>query len=102
MSLRLIQAHSPTNPTPGRLPVARIVCQVLHRADRITFLWSEGAAAFEPYHLEGAERANLLEIAAQCQAKLADADGPALAQLGHHLYRAVFRLDAGDPGSAAS
>ncbi len=82
--------------------VARIVCQVLHRADRVTFLWSEGAAAFEPYHLEGGERANLLDVAGQCHAKLAEGDGPALAQLGQRLYRAVFRLDAGESGAAAS
>jgi WD40 repeat protein len=80
--------------------VARIVCQVLHRADRITFLWSEGAASFEPYHLEGAERANLLGLAGQIHAKLAHADGAELAQLGHQLYRALFRREANDYGSA--
>ena len=41
--------------------MARIACQVLHRSDRVSFLWSEGAAAFEPYHLEGAERTRLLD-----------------------------------------
>lgn len=81
--------------------MARIVCQVLHRAERISFLWSEDAASFEPYHLEGAERANLLDVAAQIHAQLADGDARTLAQLGHRLYRTVFRLDAGDPGSAA-
>ena len=80
--------------------MARIVCQVLHRADRITFLWSEGAASFEPYHLEGAERASLLEIAGQIHAQLAEGNAPA--KLGHQLFRGIFRLDAGDPGSAAA
>ena len=53
--------------------MARIVCQVLHRSDRITFLWSEGAAFFEPYHIEGTERTNLLRQAREIQAMLATA-----------------------------
>src|SRR5437879_7553363 len=60
----------PVRPSTREATVARIVCQVLHRAERITFLWSEGAASFEPYHLEGAERANLLHVAEQIHAKL--------------------------------
>jgi WD40 repeat protein len=80
--------------------VARIFGQVLQRGDRITFIWSEGAASFEPYHLEGAERAGLLDIAGQIHAKLESADSAELARLGHQLYRAVFRRDAGDYGSA--
>jgi WD40 repeat protein len=82
--------------------VARIVCQVLHRADRITFLWSEGAASFEPYHLEGTERANLLDLAGHIHAKFAESDGAELAQLGHQLFRAVFRQDASEQGSAGA
>jgi WD40 repeat protein len=86
--------------------VARIFCQVLHRADRITFLWSERAASFEsyqpfePYHLEGAERANLLQVAAQIHAKMATGGASEIASLGHQLYRAVFRQDSSDYGSA--
>ena len=81
--------------------MARIVCQVLHRSDRVSFLWSEGAAFFEPYHLEGAERARWLELAGQIHAALAAGDlGPA-AQLGQQLYRTLFRLDANDHGPAA-
>jgi WD40 repeat protein len=80
--------------------VARIVCQVLHRLDRITFLWSEGGASFEPYHLEGAESAQLLQIAGQIHAPLAAADNAKLVNLGHQLYRAVFRRDASERGSA--
>ncbi len=82
--------------------MARIVCQVLHRSDRVSFLWSEGAAAFEPYHLEGAERARLLELAGQIRDKLAASDLGAVASLGQQLYRTLFRLDAGDPGPAAA
>lgn len=80
--------------------MARIVCQVLHRADRISFLWSEGAASFEPYHLEGRERTALLQLANQLHAKLAQGSRPEVAQLGHQLYRAVFRQHAADAGSA--
>lgn len=82
--------------------MASIVCQVLHRADRISFLWSEGEASFEPYHLEGAERTDLLELAAQIHAQITTDDAGALARLGNRLYRTVFRLDAGDPGSATT
>jgi WD40 repeat protein len=62
----------------------------LHRADSITFTWSEGAAHFEPYHLEGADRANLLNLAAEFDAKIATATSPEFAQLGRRLYRALF------------
>jgi WD40 repeat protein len=81
--------------------VARIVCQVLHRSNRVSFLWSEGAASFEPYHLEGGERARLLELAGQIHAALAAGDLGATANLGQQLYRTLFRLDAADAGSAA-
>ena len=70
--------------------MARIVCQVLHRAERISFLWSEGPASFEPYHLEGAERTALLDLAGQIHASLRDGDARNLAQLGQRLYRALF------------
>ena len=70
--------------------MARIVCQVLHRSDRITFLWSEGAAAFEPYHLDDAERTALLDIAAQIHAALPAADPTELTRLGQQLHRAAF------------
>ena len=76
--------------------MARIVCQVIHQPNRITFLWSEGAAAFEPYSLEGANAASLLSIARQIHAKLADNAGAELANLGQQLHRAMF------PASAAA
>jgi WD40 repeat protein len=62
----------------------------LHRPNRITFLWSEGAASLEPYCLEGAECAHLLSIAAQINTKLVDDAGADLASLGQQLYRAIF------------
>lgn len=79
--------------------MARIVCQAMQRADQLSLIWSDGSAAFEPYHLEGDELVALRQIASQIHASLA-ADGADLAPLGHRIYRAVFRLDAGDPGSA--
>jgi WD40 repeat protein len=81
--------------------VARIVCQVLHRSDRVSFLWSEGAAFFEPYHLEGGELARLLDLSGQIHAALATGDLGAAASQGQQLYRTLFRLNAGDPGPAA-
>src|SRR5262249_4198207 len=64
------------------------------------FLWSEGAASFEPYHLEGSERSNLLTLAEQIHAGLADGKADELATLGHQLYRAVFRRDSSDYAAA--
>src|SRR5206468_9926812 len=88
--------------------VAHVVCQVIHRPDEVTFLWSDGAASFEPYRLTGPEREQLDRLARQARERLAQAAageagdvGPALAQLGQQLYRAVFQLDATDRGSAA-
>ncbi len=84
--------------------MASIVCQVVGRSDRLSFIWSDGAASFEPYHLAGAERDALLTLAAQAREALArphdDGAGPMLTRLGHQLYRAVFRVDAAD-GQAA-
>jgi WD40 repeat protein len=80
--------------------VARIVCQVLHRSGCISVIWSEGAAFFEPYHLEGSEYDGFLNLAGSIHERLAaSAGGAELAQLGHQLYRALFRLDAGAAGA---
>jgi WD40 repeat protein len=78
--------------------VARVVCQVVPRADRLTFIWSEGAASFEPYHLTGAEQTAFDAVAAQARQALGG--GADLAGLGHRLYRALFRLDAADGSDA--
>lgn len=88
------------------LTVARIVCQAIQRGDRLTFLWSEGNASFEPYVLAGAERDHFLRLADEAQQRLAagleaDQGDAGLAELGHQLYRALFRADAGQRGSAA-
>ena len=31
--------------------MARIFCHIAHTQERVTVVWSEGAASFEPYHL---------------------------------------------------
>jgi WD40 repeat protein len=83
--------------------VARVVCQVVRRADRVTFLWSNGTASFEPYHLDGTEREQFDRIAGQAREQLAAAATGAetdLAQVGYQLYRAAFRLDSPE-GAAA-
>jgi WD40 repeat protein len=82
--------------------VARIVCQVLHRSDRVSLLWSEGAAHFEPYHLEGTERVHLFELVGQIHASLGSGNVGAAANLGQQLYRTLFRLEADDGGSASA
>ncbi|MSU76502.1 MAG: hypothetical protein EXS16_00245 [Gemmataceae bacterium] len=81
--------------------MARIVCQVLHRKDRITFIWSDGVASFPPYHVEGDERASLLRIADQIHPRIANAGPAELAQLGYQLYKSLFRVDAGANAGAA-
>ncbi len=83
--------------------MAHIVCQILHRPNRVTFVWSEGPACFEPYHLEGAEGESFYQAARsarQCLSRVAAADPqaiPELAQAGHQLYKALFRHNANDP-----
>src|SRR5581483_8844152 len=85
-----------------------IVCQVLQRGDRISFLWSEGAAAFEPYDLTGTDKAQFEHLAGEARRRLGEALTAgvpqaleAVAQVGHQLYRAVFRSDAVERGPAA-
>ena len=75
--------------------MARIVCQVLHRPERITFIWSEGSASFPPYHLRGPKVGEFRQLSAQARESLANLDGPALAQVGQQLYRAIFPDDSG-------
>lgn len=86
--------------------MARVVGQIVHRPKRISVIWSQGGASFEPYHLEGAALASLYDVARRARERLAaaaaaNADRAAadLATLGHQLYRLLFQLDA--PTSAA-
>jgi WD40 repeat protein len=82
--------------------VARIVCQVLHRPGRVTFIWSDGSAHFEPYHLEGAALEEFQEAARQARAlvEAGGADLYTLASVGHQLYHRLFSRD--DPRAAAA
>ncbi len=75
--------------------MARFVCQVVQRADRVTILWSEGSASFEPIHLSGSERERFLQVASDLAAAGLAASPFELAKLGHTLYRSLFHLDAG-------
>ena len=86
------------------IAVARIVCQVLHRPNRVTFIWSEGNASFEPYHLEKKEVEGFYQAAhtaRQVLARLAQGADPQgavdLAGAGYQLYQAIFRQNANDP-----
>jgi WD40 repeat protein len=78
----------------GGFPVARIVCQVLQRADRVTFIWSEGSSSFAPYHLRDAKAEEFRRLAALARERLANF-GPELAQAGEQLYRAIFPDEPG-------
>jgi hypothetical protein len=87
-----------------------IFCQVAAEADRLTFRWSDGSGAFEPYALTGQCFVNFWTYAQQARDALRDlaqsyADGATtdeelgrgsfrLAQAGHALYRQIFRPDA--------
>jgi WD40 repeat protein len=81
--------------------MARVVCQVLSRPDRLTLIWSEGDAFFEPYPVAGDALAELRRRAALvwdrlgelAQAGASGAVGFALAEAGYALYRQLFSSD---------
>ncbi len=84
--------------------MARIVCQVLHRPSRVTFVWSDGAAFFEPYHIERQEVVALVDAARAARrllTQIAHGDGTQgalqLANIGYKLYQTIFRHAANDP-----
>lgn len=77
--------------------MARIVCQVIHRPGRVTFVWSEGAASFEPYHFEGHVLQRLYQAARegrQALSRCVPASDPRtaleLARAGHRLFQTLF------------
>ncbi|MCI0464721.1 MAG: hypothetical protein L0Z62_47970 [Gemmataceae bacterium] len=84
--------------------MARVVCQVLFRPNRITFLWSDGTASFEPYHQTGANREEFHALARAVSERLralagAEPDPPAvleLAEAGHAFFRHLFRADSAE------
>ncbi|HWY88507.1 MAG TPA: hypothetical protein VNX28_17475, partial [Gemmataceae bacterium] len=84
--------------------VARIVCQILHRPNRVTLIWSAGTASFEPYHLQDVEVETLYQAARAARrqlARLVDGHDPQaaadLAAAGHQIYKCIFRHNANDP-----
>jgi WD40 repeat protein len=81
--------------------VARVVGQIVHRPKRVSVIWAQGGASFEPYHLEGAALETLYDVARKARERLAaavashsDQAAADLALLGHQLYRLLFQLDA--------
>src|SRR5436305_861621 len=82
--------------------MARVVCQVVAAADRLTLLWSEGPASFPPYSIHGPALAELRRLTAEAHHRLADLAagngdpghmGHQLAQIGQALYGLIFQLD---------
>lgn len=73
--------------------MARIVCQVLQRPDRVTFLWSGGSASFAPYHLRGAQAEEFCRLAAQARERLGNLNDSDLSDVGQQLFRAIFPDD---------
>ncbi|MCC6421588.1 MAG: hypothetical protein IT429_25495 [Gemmataceae bacterium] len=81
--------------------MARVVCQVLFRPGRLTFVWSNGTASFEPYHKTGTALEEFHALLRQTDERLHVLAGAAaghdaaaaLAQAGHQLYRSLFRSD---------
>jgi WD40 repeat protein len=85
--------------------MAHVVCQVLARSERLSVVWSDGAATFEPYYKTGDTLARFHDRVRQTQDRLRDlaaADNPAdvsragfaLAQSGHALFRELFEADS--------
>ena len=73
--------------------MARIVCQVLHRPERITFIWSEGSTSFAPYHLRGPKTGEFRRLTAEARERLGNQAESELAQTGEQLFRAIFPDD---------
>lgn len=79
--------------------MAHLCCQVLHRPHRLTFIWSQEASSFEPYHLTGPQYQEFWEQVRQVNARLEEALAgriplTALARAGCQLRRALFPADA--------
>ena len=81
--------------------VARIACQVLQRPDRVTFIWSQDNASFEPYHLGPKETEQFYRLADEARQHLAsvlagDNAQLALARSGYELHQLIFRARESD------
>ena len=89
--------------------MARVVGQIVHRPNRISVIWSQGGASFEPYHLEGVALEALQDVARRARERLATAVASGandaaveLATHGHQLYRLLFQLDGPTPSAQAA
>ena len=68
--------------------MTRIVCQASDKPARITFVWSAGAASFEPIHIEGNELSDLRNVATSVRQRLAAGQEPG--DLGGRLFAQLF------------
>jgi WD40 repeat protein len=79
--------------------MARVVCQVLSRPDRVTLIWGDGKAFFEPYQVKDSRLGDFRKCVSRLRQRLADirpdsdgATGLALARAGHDVYQQLFLL----------
>src|SRR4051812_30550228 len=91
-----------TGPIGGRVriarrgaAVARVVCRVVRRPGRMSILWSEAGASFEPLHIEGADLAAFETSARQARERWAEVVAGRAAEsdltlFSHDLYRRFF------------
>ncbi|HEX3315762.1 MAG TPA: hypothetical protein VHR72_12755, partial [Gemmataceae bacterium] len=68
--------------------MTRIVCQTSDKPARITLVWSAGAAAFEPIHIEAGPLSELRNVAASVRLRLAAGQDPD--ELGSQLFAQLF------------
>ena len=68
--------------------MTRIVCQAADKPARITLVWSAGAAAFEPIHIEAGALSELRNVAASIRQRLAAGLEPG--ELGGRLFAQLF------------
>lgn len=81
--------------------MAQVDCQLVHRAGRLSVLWSSGTAAFEPIHFEGDALAGFEQAARKARQTLAAAGlgdaaaDAALPALGRDLFERFFAAGVG-------
>ena len=93
--------------------MASIVCQVVTKPEQVSFIWSEGPASFEPYHLTGQYLIMFRKLVEEARNRLGDLVKECLlsehgrgseeqvgrvcyelAQTGYKLYQQIFRPGA--------
>jgi WD40 repeat protein len=82
-----------------------VVCQVRATPERITLVWSEGQAFFEPSHLASRAAEELGDLGRRAREQLSRlaaepdqaAAGFALAEIGHRIFRHLFPVGEAGP-----